>query len=65
MARRHVETHVRPEHYPIVAENLLGAIKDVLGDAATEDVLEAWGEAYWYLADVLIAKEAELYAAEA
>jgi len=65
MARRHVETQVKPEHYPIVAENLLGAIKDVLGDAATDEVLAAWGEAYWVLADILIGKEAELYAEDA
>ncbi|GGC44570.1 hypothetical protein GCM10011371_34970 [Novosphingobium marinum] len=65
MARRHVETHVKPEHYPIVAENLLAAIKDVLGDAASDEVLEAWAEAYWFLADILIAKEDELYAEEA
>lgn len=63
MAQRHVETHVKPEHYPIVAENLLAAIKEVLGDAATDPILAAWGEAYWFLADILISKEAELYAA--
>jgi len=64
MAQRHVETHVKPEHYPIVADSLLAAIKDVLGDAATDEVLSAWGEAYWFLADILIAKEHELYADE-
>ena len=26
----------------------------MLGDAATEEILAAWGEAYWFLADVLI-----------
>lgn len=62
MAQRHVATHVKAEHYPIVAENLLAAIKDVLGDAATDEILSAWGEAYWYLADILIDKEAALYA---
>jgi len=65
MAQRHVETHVKPEHYPIVAENLLAAIKEVLGDAASDAVLAAWGEAYWVLADILIGKEAELYAEQA
>lgn len=65
MAQRHVETHVKPEHYPIVAENLLAAIKDVLGEAATDEILDAWAEAYWFLADILIAKEEELYAEEA
>jgi nitric oxide dioxygenase len=62
MAERHVESHVRPEHYPLVAEALLPAIRDVLGDAATDEVLVAWGEAYWFLADVLIGSEAALYA---
>jgi nitric oxide dioxygenase len=61
MAARHVETNVRPEHYPAVANALLPAIKDVLGDAVDETVLAAWGEAYWFLADVLMAREATLY----
>jgi nitric oxide dioxygenase len=61
MATRHVETQVKPEHYPKVAEALLPAIRDVLGEAATDEVLAAWGEAYWFLADVLIAREAQLY----
>ena len=61
MAARHVETGVKPEHYPLVAEALLPAIRDVLGEAATDEVLSAWGEAYWALADILIGKEAALY----
>ncbi|GAM01833.1 globin domain-containing protein [Sphingomonas parapaucimobilis] len=62
MAARHVETGIRPEHYPAVAEALLPAIKDVLGDAVDETILAAWGAAYWLLADVLIAEEAKRYA---
>ena len=62
MAARHVETGVKAEHYPLVANALLPAIRDVLGDAATDEVLGAWGEAYWALADILIAKEEVLYA---
>lgn len=65
MAQRHVETLVKPEHYPLVAEALLPAIRDVLGDAATDEILAAWGEAYWYLAEILIGKEAQLYAENA
>jgi nitric oxide dioxygenase len=61
MTARHVETKVRPEHYPAVANALLPAIKDVLGDAVDDAVLGAWGEAYWFLADVLINREATLY----
>ncbi|MEP7222919.1 MAG: globin domain-containing protein [Novosphingobium sp.] len=63
MAARHVETGVKAEHYPHVAGALLPAIKDVLGDAATDEILAAWGDAYWFLADILIAKEAEMYEA--
>ncbi|MCJ2188776.1 globin domain-containing protein [Novosphingobium beihaiensis] len=61
MVERHCDTGVKAEHYPLVAEALLPAIRDVLGDAATDEVLAAWGEAYWFLADILIAKEAALY----
>ena len=66
MVARHVETGVKAEHYPLVAEALLPAIREVLGaDVATDEVLAAWGEAYWMLADILIAAEAEAYAAAA
>jgi nitric oxide dioxygenase/hemoglobin len=62
MVSRHVETGVKPEHYPIVAEALLPAIRDVLGEeTATDEVLAAWGEAYWMLADILISAEAQAY----
>jgi hemoglobin-like flavoprotein len=62
MVARHVETGVRPEHYPHVAAALLPAIREVLGaEVATDDVLAAWGEAYWMLADILIAAEAQAY----
>lgn len=64
MARRHVETKVKAEHYPFVAEALLPAIRDVLGpEIATDAVLAAWGEAYWMLADILIEAEKKIYAA--
>ena len=61
IAQKHVGLNILPEHYPYVAEALLGAIEDVLADAATEEILAAWGEAYWYLADVLIARERLIY----
>ncbi len=63
MVARHVETGVKAEHYPLVAAALLPAIRDVLGaEIATDDVLAAWGEAYWMLADILIAAENDAYA---
>ncbi|MET5012448.1 nitric oxide dioxygenase, partial [Burkholderia pseudomallei] len=50
-----------PEHYPIVGENLLASIVEVLGDAVDPDTLEAWRIAYGQLAAILIGAEANLY----
>jgi len=63
MAQSHVRAGVRPEHYPVVGVSLLTAVKEVLGDAATDEVLSAWKEAYFFLGDLLIARETALYAA--
>ncbi|SAK84773.1 nitric oxide dioxygenase [Caballeronia fortuita] len=60
IANKHASLDVRPEHYPIVGEHLLGAIKDVLGDAATEEIISAWAQAYGNLADLLMGMESEL-----
>lgn len=57
IAHKHIGYHILPEHYPYVATSLLAAIRDVLGEAATDEVLEAWGEAYWFLASVLMRRE--------
>jgi nitric oxide dioxygenase len=57
IAHKHVGYHILAEHYPFVAKALLGAISDVLGEAATDEILAAWGEAYWFLADILIGRE--------
>ena len=61
IAQKHVGLNILPAHYPFVAEALLGAIKDVLGKAATDEIIAAWGEAYWFLADLLMAREASIY----
>ncbi|NML44230.1 NO-inducible flavohemoprotein [Ramlibacter sp. G-1-2-2] len=63
--QKHVALGVQPEHYPIVGACLLRAIQEVLGDAATDDIIAAWGEAYGALADMLIAAEEQVYAANA
>ncbi len=57
IAHKHIGFHILPEHYPFVAKALLRAIQDVLGEAATPDLLTAWGEAYWFLAEVLKDRE--------
>ncbi|MEH2395311.1 MAG: globin domain-containing protein [Nostoc sp.] len=64
IAHRHVQTHVTPEQYPIVGESLLQAMKDVLGEAAIEEVMAAWSEAYQVLSEVFINREDEIYVGE-
>jgi nitric oxide dioxygenase len=59
--QKHVALDIRPEHYPIVGTCLLQAIREVLGEAATDDIINAWGEAYGFLADLLIAAEEAVY----
>ncbi|WP_027409345.1 NO-inducible flavohemoprotein [Anoxybacteroides tepidamans] len=61
IAHKHRSLGVKKEHYPIVGQHLLLAIKDVLGDAATDDIIEAWKEAYGVIADVFIQVEAQMY----
>jgi len=62
IGQRHVDVGIKPEHYPIVGKNLLIAIKDVLKDAATDEVMEAWGKAYEEIAKVFISVEKSIYA---
>ena len=61
IAGAHVNSKVKAEHYPIIGKNLLEAIKEVLGDAATEEVINAWGEAYEVIAKVFIDVEKDMY----
>ncbi|MCH9813672.1 MAG: hypothetical protein K0U47_06975 [Epsilonproteobacteria bacterium] len=61
MALAHVKTNIKPEHYPWVKESLLEAIKQVLKEDATEEIIDAWDQAYDFLATVLIDREKELY----
>ncbi|CAG7623064.1 Flavohemoprotein [Paenibacillus allorhizosphaerae] len=61
IAHKHRSLGIQAEHYPIVGNTLLAAIKDVLGDAATEPILTAWAEAYGIIADAFISVEAAMY----
>lgn len=61
IAHKHRSLGVKPEHYPIVGQHLLAAIQEVLGNAATPEILGAWGEAYGVIADAFIGVEADMY----
>lgn len=61
IGQKHRSLNIKPEHYPIVGENLLGAIKEILGDAATDEIMNAWADAYDVISDVFIRMENQLY----
>lgn len=62
ICNKHTSLFIQPHHYEIVGTNLLATMKSVLGDAATPEIMDAWAAAYWQLADIMIAREAQLYA---
>ena len=61
IAQKHCSLGVQAEHYPIVGKHLLAAIGDVMGEAATPEIVGAVGEAYGVLAEVCIGRENEIY----
>ncbi|MFC6041347.1 NO-inducible flavohemoprotein [Paenisporosarcina macmurdoensis] len=61
IAQKHRSLGIKPEHYPIVGKHLLEGIKEVLGDAATDEIIQAWADAYGIIADVFIQVEIEMY----
>lgn len=60
IAHKHIGYHILPEHYEYVARALLGAIEEVLAPDITDEILGAWGKAYWFLANILINREADI-----
>ncbi|MBO5658501.1 MAG: NO-inducible flavohemoprotein [Duodenibacillus sp.] len=65
IATKHVTVGIRAEHYPIVGKHLLASIKEVLGDAASDELIDAWAAAYGQLADILINVESGIYKEQA
>jgi nitric oxide dioxygenase len=61
IAQKHTSLLVKPEHYSIVGNFLIAALKQVLGEAFSPIVEDAWSAAYWQLAHILMKRESELY----
>ncbi|MCG9094005.1 globin domain-containing protein [Laribacter hongkongensis] len=61
IAHKHVSLGIRAEHYSIVGKHLLVSIKEALGDAADNELLDAWGIAYNKIAEMLIEEEKNIY----
>jgi methyl-accepting chemotaxis protein len=65
LGARHVAYGARPEHYPVVAEVLIGAMAELAGDAWSERYALAWERALAVVAGAMLegAAAAELKAA--
>ncbi|QDA60544.1 NO-inducible flavohemoprotein [Hymenobacter jejuensis] len=61
IGHKHVSLDIRPEHYAIVGKHLLASIAEVLGEAATPALLDAWENAYGELAALMSGLESGLY----
>jgi nitric oxide dioxygenase len=60
IAQKHVAADVHPGHYPMFGHSFIQAMREVLGKSVDEDVIMAWKEAYFYLAELLIQREQAL-----
>jgi nitric oxide dioxygenase len=58
---KHVSLNITPEQYDVVGFHLIESIKEVLGDIATKEIVDAWAIAYSELAAIMIGIEAEMY----
>ena len=61
IGHKHVSLDIRPEHYAIVGRHLIASIGEVLGEAATPALLDAWTVAYGELARLMSGLESGLY----
>ena len=61
IAVEHVKSNVQVVQYPKIGMALIEAIEDILGDKATTEFVDAWREAYKFVANILIEMEQELY----
>lgn len=59
---KHISLNIQPEQYKIVGNHLIASIKEVIGEPATDEILEAWTTAFYQLADIMINLEKDLYA---
>ena len=54
MGLRHVDYGATEDHYPAVGATLLKSLAEVAGDAWSEELNEAWSEAYEAVAGIML-----------
>ena len=62
IAYKHCALEVPPQGYDIVGENLIEAIKAVVGLEDDHPIIQTWKKAYQEIADVFIQVEKDIYA---
>lgn len=65
ICHKHVSLNIKAPDYPIVGENLLHSISEVLSIPMEDELIKAWGKAYNQLADLFIETEAKIYLEQA
>lgn len=65
IAHKHTSFNIQADQYAIVGHHLIETLRELLGDAFTPEIEEAWGAAYQQLADIFIQVEGDLYKANA
>ncbi len=63
IAQKHTSFLITPDQYQIVGHHLIETIREQAGEAATDEVLQAWTEAYQLLATIFIEREEAIYQA--
>jgi nitric oxide dioxygenase len=65
IAHKHTSFNIKADQYAIVGHHLIETLRELLGDAFTPEIEEAWGAAYQQLANIFIQAEEDLYKANA
>ena len=59
MGLRHASYRVEPEHYPLLAEAVIMALEECLGNHLTNDMKAAWKKALVFISEIMLAGASE------
>lgn len=61
IAQKHTSFAIQANQYDVVGHHLIETLRELAADAFTPEVEEAWTQAYGFLAQIFINREAQLY----